>query len=179
MNWRQYNWLAGCAAVCFTLVVLFGGQLLWKKFAVAQPLDKAFVKIHGVAETSWEEGKNGEPVKIYATLQHVDNLAKTYEDLNAGAKNVLEKKPFKILIRDNRSQELEQFNYKIQYLVQEAISTGRFAAMEEGLKAKAEAEDIDIRIFVSGDNIYLQTAKDTAQMYVVVPRKAESGGDVK
>jgi len=175
MKWRQYDWRAGCLAVCFTLAVLFGGQLLWQKFIVAQPLDKAFLNINGVAETTLDnQGKNGEPVKIHVTLQNADNLAKTYDELNNQAKTVLGKKPFKIVIHDSRSAELEQFNYEIQYMVQEAIVTGHFSAMEENLAAKARENNLHLQIYVDGDNVYLQTAKETAQMYVIVPRRGES-----
>ncbi|HBS59889.1 MAG TPA: hypothetical protein DEA44_11545 [Firmicutes bacterium] len=180
MKWRQYDWLAGGLAVCFTVALLFGGQLLWQKLAVAQPLDKAFLNISGVTKTTWDnQGKSGEPVKIYVTLQNVANLAKTHDELNNQAKKVLGKKPFKIVLQDNRSAELEQFNYEVQYMVQEAIVTGRFSVMEENLAAKARARNIDLQIYVDGESVYLQTAKDTAQMYVIIPRTGgKSGGEI-
>lgn len=177
MNWRQYNWLLGCMAVVVTMVILFGGQLLWEKFAVAKPLDKAFLNINGVVDAAWEDqSKKGEPIKIYVTLQNIDNLAQTYEELSDGAKKVLGKKPFKLLIRDSRSPELEQFHYKLHYIVQEAIFTGDFSSMAEQLAVKAKEENIDMRIYVDASHVYLQTAKDAAQMYILVPRVLESQG---
>lgn len=177
MNWRQYNWLVGCVAVFVTLVILFGGQLLWEKFAVAKPLDKAFLNIDGVADAAWDDqSKNGEPIKIYITLQNIDNLARTYEELSSGAKKVLGNKPFKILIRDSRTSELEHFYYQVHYLVQEAIFTGNFSSMAEQIAAKAKEENIDMRIYVDAGNVYMQIKREAAQMYVIIPRVMESRG---
>lgn len=179
MNWRQYNWLAGCAAVCLTVAVLFSGQMVWQKFAVAKPLDKAFLEISGVTEAVWDkQSKNGEPIKIYVTLQNIENLARTYAELNDGARKVLGKKPFKIVIHDGRSAELEQFNYKVQYLVQEAIFTGNFSTMTKQIAAQAKDEHIDLQMYVDAENVYLQTKKAAAEMYVVIPRQfSKSGGE--
>lgn len=175
MNWRQYDWLAGCMAIVITVVTLFAGQALWQKFAVAKPLDKAFAGINGVVAAAWEDqSKNGEPVRIYITLENIDNLAATYEEIDNGAKRVLGKKPFNIVIRDSRSAELEYFNYKVHYMVQEAIFTGKFSSMAEHLAAKAQEENIDLRVYVDAENVYMQTKKDTAQMYTIVPRHARS-----
>lgn len=171
MNWRQYNWVAGCVAVVVTVSVLFGGQLLWQKFAVAKPLDKAFLDINGVVEATWDtQSKNGEAIKIYVTLQNIENLANTYKELNDGAKRVLGKKPFNIVIRDSRSAELEQFDYKVHYDVQEAIFTGNFTSMAEHLADKAKEANIDLVIYVDAENVFIQTTKGTAQMYTIVPR---------
>lgn len=175
MNWRQYNWLVGLLAVFITVIILFAGQVLWQKFAVAKPLDKAFLGINGVVSATWDDqSKNGEPIKIYITLQNIENLAATYEELNSGAKKILGKKPFKIVIRDSRSAELEYFNYKVHYLVQEAIFTGNFSSMAERMATTAQEENIDLWIYVDAENVYMQMKKDAAQMYTIISRQSGS-----
>ena len=52
MNNKGYNWLTSAVAVLLTLAVLTGGQMLWQKFTVVQPMDKLFQGIDGVTKSS-------------------------------------------------------------------------------------------------------------------------------
>lgn len=175
MHWRKYNLLTGCAAVVITVLVLFGGQLLWQKYAVVKPLDRVFLNVNGVAEAVWDrENNSGEPSKLRVKLQDVDNLPETYEQIYMGAKKVLGKKPFAIVILDSRTGELEQFYYEVHFMVQEAIFTGNFSSLAERSAAKAAGENIDLRVYVDAKNVYLQMKKEAAQMYVVVPRRLDN-----
>lgn len=172
MDWRKYNWALGGIAVLVAFAVLFGGQLLWQKYTVAKPLDKIFSGVNGVEGTLWEDsGKNGEPVKIYVTLKNVADLQKTYEDLVDGSEQILGRRSFKIIIKDSRTPEIEQFYYQIHYYVQEAIYTGNFATMADKIQEQARAEGVDVRVYVDISNVYVQVSQNTDSMYLVIPRQ--------
>lgn len=170
MNGKQYNWLVSVVAIVATLAVLAGGQMVWQRFAVAQPLDKLFQGVDGVAKASWEEGKKDDVVQIYITLANVNNLQKTYSAINDGAKRILGTKPFKIHIEDKRTPELEQFYYNVHYHIQEAVATGNFSIMVERVQKQAADAGVAAKIIVEAKVVYLQLAKDGGEMYVVVPR---------
>jgi hypothetical protein len=179
MKFKQYSWLVGAIAVVTTIGVLFGGQLLWQKYAVAKPLDSVFQGIKGVETATWEEsGKNGEPVKIYATLKNVENLEKTYTELMEGSQRVLGRKSYRIIIRDDRTPELEAFYYNIHYHVQEAISNGNYSLMAERIQEKAETDGVDVQVYVATAKVYIQMQKDGKGMYVIVDRQL-NGQEVK
>jgi hypothetical protein len=177
MNWTKHRWVVGCIAVVVTFAVLACGQLVWQKYAVAKPLDKVFHGINGVESAAWEDNsKSGESVKIYVTLRDVTNLQKTYEELLEGGKRILGPKDFKIVIKDARTPELEQFYYNVHYNVQEAIFNGNFTIMAERIREKAVKEGLDARIIVDINNVYLDLSQQSDHMYVVIPRKIDSQG---
>lgn len=171
MNWKQHNWVLGCIAVVITFFVLFGGQLIWQKYAVAKPLDKTLNGINGVESVTWKDGgKNGEPVIINVTLKNVQNLQKTYGELLEGSQRSLGRQNFKLIIEASRTPELEQFFYRIHIYVQEAIYTGNFTSMAEKIQEKAIAEGIDTKAYVDTANVYFQVQKNGDEWYIVIPR---------
>lgn len=170
MDLRKHNWALGLITVLAVVAILSGGQLLWQKYAVAKPLDKVFSEINGVEGTTWENSGNSEPVKVYVTLKNVDNLQKTYEGLVNGSQSILGKKTFKIIIKDSRTQELEEFYHSIHYHVYEAAYTGNFAVMAEKINEKASVVGVSVHTYVDASNIYVQASKNAADMYVVLPR---------
>lgn len=177
---KDYNWVIGCLTLILSLVILFGGQFLWNKYAVANPINKLFQNISGVESVTVgrlnEQGKNNERVKVYIKLNKVPNLQNLYGEVADGLKQVDGGKKYDIVIQDTRTPELEQFYYAIHYSVQEAIFTGNFAAMAEHINAKASSAGVDAQIYVDTKNIYLKMTQGTAEMYVVVPRDTSSQG---
>lgn len=178
---KDYNWVVGCLALVLTLTVLFGGQLLWNKYAVANPINKMLQNINGVESVTIgrlnEQGKNNEKVKVlYIKLKNVSNLQVVYGEIIDGLKHVDAGNKFDIVIQDTRTPELEQFYYNIHYYVQEAIFTGNFATMADRINAKASGAGVDAQIYVDTQNIYLKMTKGNAEMYVVVSRNGSSLG---
>lgn len=170
MDLKNYNWLVSMLAVVATLALLAGGQVVWQKYSVAQPLEKLIHGIDGVVSASWEEGKKDDAVKINIKLHNVTNLQKTYGELSDGAKKIIGARPFKINIEDSRTPELERFYYNTHYYVQEAVSTGNYALMAERLQGKAAEAGVAVQVYVDAKSVYLQMTKESGQMYVVVSR---------
>jgi|GEM_PF-431693 len=174
MSQKENNWVVGCLALVLTLAVLFGGQLLWNKYAVANPIYEVLQTINGIESVSIgrmnQQGKNMDEVKIYVTLSDVQNLQKMYGELTAGLQQVNSGKKYDIVIQDSRTPELEKFYYSIHYYLQEAIVNGNFASMTERIEAKANDAGVVAQIYVDTKNIYLTLTKETANMYVVIER---------
>ncbi|MDF2569704.1 MAG: hypothetical protein K0R55_1308 [Sporomusa sp.] len=177
---KDYNWVIGCLTLLFTLIALFGGQLLWNKYAVANPINKAFQNIDGIETVTVgrfnDQGKNSDKTKIYVKLGHVANLQSLYSEMADRATQVDGGRKYEIVIQDNRTPELEQFYYSIHYQIQEAIFTGNFATMAECIEAKANSAGVTAQIYVDTKNIYLKMTKGTDDMYVVIARDGSSQG---
>lgn len=180
MPQKNYNWVMGGLALVITLAILFGGQLLWNKYAIAKPINHMFQNVNGVEAVTLgqlnEQGKNNEKVRIYVRLNNVPDLQKTYGEITDGLKQIDSGKKYDIVIQDKRTPELEDFYYRIHYYVQEAISTGSFAAMAERIEAKANHAGVAVKTYVDTQNIYLKMTKADAEMYVVVARNADGQG---
>ena len=170
MNNKGYNWLTSAVAVLLTLAVLTGGQMLWQKFTVVQPMDKLFQGIDGVTKSSWEEGKKDDTVQIYITLAETKNFPKTYSAIHDGAKRILGSRPFRVNIADSRTDELDQFYHKIHYQLYEAMFTGNFSLMAEKIQKLADGAGITARVYVEAKSVYVQLTKGQNELYAAVTR---------
>lgn len=177
---KDYNWVVGGLVLVLSLIALFGGQLLWNKYVVADPINKKFQSITGVEAVTVgqlnEQGKNNENVKIYLKLSKVSNLQYLYNEISNGLKQVDGGKKYDIVIQDTRTLALEQFYYTIHYYIQEAIFTGNFATMAERVNAKAASDNVDAKVYVDTKNLYVTMIQGTAEMYVVISRDSSSRG---
>ncbi len=172
MQWKRQSWLIACLSLILTVSLLAGGHVLWDKFAMAKSLDKLAQGIDGVRQITWEDnGKKDGAVKINAYLENVVNLEATYRALLENSRQVLSNRKFQIVIRDDRTPELEEFYYIVHYQVQEAIATGRFSAMADRIQEESRKKNVETRVFVDGSYVYLQMKKDQAAMYVVIARQ--------
>ena len=166
---KKFKWVISLLSGVITLAVLFAGQTMWLKYAVATPMDKFLNSVDGVDSVKISERST--PLIIDVTLKDVKDLSKTYDSLLGKINETAGAKKYKLALHDSRSGELENFYGSIHYAVQEAIVTGHFNAMAEQITAKAEDQRIKSEVWVNAKNIYIQLEKNGAQMYEVVPRQ--------
>ncbi len=176
MNGKNIRWLRGCLAFGLTLAVLSLGQFLWHNYAVAQPLDKVLQDVDGVEKITWQDSRRqNEPVNIFVTLDHPANLQKTYMEISERAARVLGRQPFRVVIRDHRTPELEQLFYDVHYYFQEAITNGNFSLMADKVREKARSQGAEANIYVDGQYIYVQLTRQNDSFYTLIPRMPERG----
>ncbi|QDR81126.1 hypothetical protein [Sporomusa termitida] len=176
---KNINWVVGGLTLMLTLASLFGGQLLWNKYAVVNPINNAVQSIKGVesvAVSRLNEQGDSKNIKIYVKLAQVANLQKLYAELEEALKQVHRPQRYELVIQDSRTPELEQFYHSIHYSVQEAVFTGNFTAMAGSIAAKAGSAGVEAQTYVDTKNIYLQMTKGTNEMYVVVTRDSNRAG---
>lgn len=179
MTRKDLNWVIGGLTLMLTLASLFGGQWLWNKYAVVNPIGNAVKNIAGIDAVNvirLNEQVGSENIKIYVKLSQVANLQKLYDELEEALQQVHKPQRYEIVIEDSRTPELEQFYHSIHYSVQEAIFTGNFAAMAGSIEAKAGSAGIESQTYVDTKNVYLQMATGTNEMYVVIARDSNRPG---
>jgi len=175
MKWRRDQWVQYFIVLVVTIGVLFCGQLIWHKYAVAKPLDKELLQIKGVESVQWEDNrKDGDGVVITVALGPVVDLENTYGEIGDTVKRIMGHRAVKIVLREHRTPELENVYYKIHYQVQEAISTGKFVAMADNIQAQAKASQVDAKVYVDARYVYIELDKGVGRLYSVVPRQADN-----
>lgn len=180
---KEHNWIVGGLTLVLTLAVLFGGQFLWNKYAVANPINRMSQNIEGVEAVTvgqlHDRGKSNEKIKIYVKLKNVPNIQALYGKIGESLDQVSGSKKYEIVIQDSRTPELEQFYYAVHYHIQEAIFTGNFADMAEHIQTQASRAGIAVQVYVDVDNVYLKISKDAAEMYAVIARNTSNVQGVK
>lgn len=174
MNSNKNRLTVVLAAIILTLVILGGGQFLWQLYAVDKPLAKVLNSIDGI-DSFYVDSNNkiSDTAKLHVSLRNVQNLQKTYQAVRESAAGILGDNQLIIIIKDNRTPELEQVYYSVHLYVQEGIATGNFASMAEQIKQKAAVTNVEAQVYVDSSNVYLGLKKADAGMYVVVPRHTD------
>lgn len=171
MNNNKNRLTVVLAAIILTLAVLGGGQFLWQRYAVDKPLANALNNIDGIASFKVDSNnKISGAAKLYISLGDVKNLQKTYQAVYEGAAAVLGDSKFSVVIKDNRTPELEQVYYNVHLFVQEGIATGKFAPMAEQIVQRAAVNGVEAQVYVDSVNVYLGLKKADAGLYEIIPR---------
>ncbi|MBP2653067.1 MAG: hypothetical protein H6Q73_636 [Firmicutes bacterium] len=175
MTWNHNNWTVYAATLFITIAVLVAGQLVWNNYGIAKPLNKSMQDIPGVEGATWNEaGKNSDGITITVTLGQVADLQKTYNQIMSTSKKILGRRSFSVILDDHRTPELESLYYDIHYYVQEAITTGNFAAMADSIKAHARTAQVEARVYVDAKYVYVELTKGQTALYSVIPRQSSS-----
>lgn len=167
-------------AFIITLLMLLAGQILWQNYAVNMPLEKSLQSIDGVKNIVWNKNsKMVEPVQIEVALGNVENIQKTYKEISRRTGEVLGRKPYSIIIKDNRTPELENLYNDINNYVQKAISDGDFPLLAQKTEAIAKQVGVNAEVFVDEQYVYVQLSKENSSLYMLVLRHSNGIGGNK
>lgn len=167
------------AAIIVTLAVLLTIQYVYQKYDVEQPLFKLYSQTKLVEKEPVLEQK-GNMVKVILDVKKTDNLRQAYLDLNSYTEQVMGTTEFSIVLKDNRTKELEKAYYQSQFIIYEALSKGEFSTMARVIQQNASHVGAEALIFIDNENVYVEFIKGDNYLYEIVPRKGEarnSGAD--
>jgi hypothetical protein len=156
-----------------SLGLLMGGSIVYNKYTSDQPLFKALNGIQEVKNIQLlKNDKKG--MTVLAELNEVEDLSSAYRKIAEAVAPVAGSKPYRILLTDNRSTELESVYYRIHYTLQEGIATGNFSVMANDLESRlAEMGFHHYRVYVAQDYVFLQIHQDGKYLYDILPRSAD------
>lgn len=152
------------------LFFLFGAQRAYQFSRVDQPLAQFFRSRGEVAAFAVRPGE-GE-LRVEVTLRPVANLRESYLPLEEGVRDILGGRPFRLVVRDRRDQALVAQFYRLHYLLQEAVATGRFTVLEGALAEARRAGLDEARVFVDERFLYVQLRRGDRYLYELIPRRA-------
>lgn len=177
MKIKYIQVLKGCIALIITVASLFIIQAVWRNYVVDLPLDKTLKSIDGVVSVTLDDKhKINDSKTVYITLNNTANLQKTYEEISEKIEQTQKNKKYSFEIKDNRSPELEQAYYEMNFYIQKAIVDGDFPLLEAKVREKADLAKVDAKVYVDEQNIYLQLAKNDHFLYSVVTRQSDKIG---
>lgn len=164
------------------LAMLFGLQQVYNYSRVDQPLARFYSAREEV--TRFRVDELGDRVVVRLTLGPVANLRETYKRLEEGTRGVLDNRPFVLEVQDNRDDRLVEDYYRLHFILQEGLATGRFTEMSAAFAEAARGLGIDeARVFVDSERLYVQLRRGGRYLYELVPRPrpvlqpaAETGG---
>lgn len=154
---------------CLVLIVLILGQRLYEKYFTEKSLEKILMQTDYVDNVSVK--REGNQIKIDVVLYNVDNIKKTYISLHEIIAKHLKNDFFSVEIQNKPSKSIEHLYYNdIQYVIHEAIQTGKFIDMKTILDKFDDEYDIDIKVFLDSKNLYLQMQNDKCALYKIIER---------
>lgn len=174
MFWKGIKYTAVAAFAVLIFGLLLGGGFLYGKVTSDQPLLKSFQNIPEVTDVQIVKNTKKE-MDILVVLSEVDDLAATYRSLAQAVQPVAGTKECRLLLTDNRSEELLSAYYDIHYLIQESIATGSFTEMSEKVRKQINNYQITRhRVFIANDYVFVQLHRDGKYLYEVIPRQDDA-----
>lgn len=169
MNLQGIKWPLVALMTIVTFGFLLGGFQLFKEQSIDRPLVKLFAEVAAVQDVKMEEGHEATTIRV--KLGPVDDLRKTYQDLQRRAGQIDGLGPHRIQVEDVRTPELQQAFDRLHFAIQEANATGAFTKMARDIDEMAPSLGLDKhRIFVDEQRIYVALYRGGAYLYEVVPR---------
>ena len=171
MDAKAIKFIKGSLFFIITLAILFSIQHLWFNYSIKEPLTKELNNIPEVEKAVLEKKyKLGEPINISVTLAEVTNFHKTYTEINEKILRFLGKKPYELLILDNRTDELRELYYDIHYYIEKALIDGNFPMLVDKASEIAKEKNAEAKIYVDKQNMYLHLCKNDNSLYMLISR---------
>lgn len=112
-------------------------------------------------------------VQVEVRLGPVKNLHEAYTALDKGTARALKGRPYRLEIKDRRDGRLVEDYYRLHFILQEGLATGRFGQMADAVSRQVKAAGLkDGRVFVDADHLYLQLFRGDRYLYEVMARPA-------
>lgn len=156
-------------ACVVTLAVVLPGQRILHQRRVEEPLLEQIRQIPGVTDARLKV--NGDRQSLVLELDADADLRNSYVAARGLAQKRLGEALQGVEIRDNRDQSLIDSFYLMHFYVQQGIATGLFTTMADGIDAIADQTGLAYhRVFVDGDNVYLQLCRGDRHLYEIIAR---------
>ncbi|NPV92271.1 MAG: hypothetical protein HPY50_16020 [Firmicutes bacterium] len=172
MSFRELRWAPVLVILTLTVGLLMGANSFYHRAYIDTPM-KRIMDAHPEVK-SWSLDKEGKQNTLTVKLGTVDNLLETCTIIQKEVEPYLGKDGWQMRVTDERSDDLEQVFYSMQYVVYEALTQGNFTFLADTLKREAARAGLDSSaIYVNSYNLYIQMKKDGVSLYEVLPRKVD------
>lgn len=156
-------------AALLALLLLFAGEWFYTTYTVDKSLLKDLSQKDYVENIQMTRDR-GEVI-VSMQLKNVDNIKETYNELYKELNKTLRNQPFSIHITntpDNVIREL--YNNKIQFIIYEAIQTGKYKQMVLDLNELEVENNLDIKTFLDTQHIYLHINHNGYDYYEIIQK---------
>lgn len=169
MKSLEIKWLTGLLAFVLALGLLLGGNQAYQRYYIDEPLQEALERRSEVEEACIEIEQG--IVYVTVKLAKVDNIQQEYYQLDKLLVDKLGKRPFELLIAEESSVELEEAYNNLQPAMYEAMAENRYLWLKEYLGEYCREGDLDCRLYIDEQRVYLQLCSKKDSLYKVIERQ--------
>ncbi|WP_127494074.1 hypothetical protein [Paenibacillus glycanilyticus] len=154
-----------------TALLLFGGWMLYKQFAVVSPFQKSIGQIEGIASAN-APTIDQDRVSVQVTLKPDANLKDVYESISKEGKEAIGSRELSLDITNQApSDQLEKVWSSVLFNVAEAMEKKNYSEIPIALqKATANHAGITFETALDDNNVYITLKDGNSTKYVVLPR---------
>lgn len=157
------------AATGLTIALLLAGQYTWHKTQIEKPLALGFKQIGAVKD--WEIQYDPAKTRVRVSLKGKADLQESYLALTGVLDQTLGAGEYDLEIKNTPSRKLAGFYQKIQPVLYEGLSTGRYTWLVREIDAEAKKEGLEARVQLDHRLLYLQLADRDQAVYKLIPRE--------
>lgn len=171
------RWPVVLLAFVFTIASIFVVSYWRQQRLIEEPLKESLLQIEDVEDVGIIKSENG--TDFFITLKEVENLSKTYRDIEEILDSTYKDSSYKITLLDQRNLYLESIYEKIHFALMEGERVGNYSHMsrEIFMLLEQESELKDYQLAVDQKRIYLQLVSENSFLYEIVPLQFVSGGN--
>lgn len=156
-------------ALGITVVLLTFGRTFYQEDFIEKPLVKVLQNNKDIKQVQVLTAKKN--MKIVVELDWTQQLPQIYTVLEEQVEEALGDKPYDLILKDRRSEELVRIFNEINIYLQEAMSRGNFAEMDGAIKTYLhEQSDVKYQMNVDTKYVYVSLKKGEFFLYEILPR---------
>jgi hypothetical protein len=142
---------------------------------IEEPLKESLLQIEDVEDV--DISKIGNETVFLVTLKEVENLYKTYQNLEEILDSTYKDGSYIISLVDQRNPYLESIYEKIHFALMEGERVGNYSHMSKEISMflEQESELENYNMWVDQKRIYLQLSSENSFLYMIVPLQYVSG----
>lgn len=164
MHYKDLDMKLIVIVVICALVLMFMAKFAFEHYKIEKPLEDMLGADEKINTYKIEE-KEGQKI-IYIELKNIENLKTYHEDLIDRIDNIVKDEYTVKLINPRNS--MQNYYYKMQFALYEAIETGNYTEMMDEIEKIADYYELDdCKVFISSQHIYLQFSKGDKSFYKV------------
>jgi hypothetical protein len=158
-----------------TFAVLVGAGFIYRQQHLVRPLERDLAAAAPVASLKVSYDQRTPVVDV--VLGPVDDLAQSYQAVDAVVRRTYGAGQYRLLIGDDRTAALTAFGDRAELYLWQAAQQGNYVVMADAVAREAAAAGLTSpKLSVSADNVFLQVADGANHhLYLVIPR--QTGGE--
>jgi len=168
LNWREWfdglKWPLVLFWACCLLLLLWGGERLYRTHIVIRPAVAKLKQLEGVRAVEFKEKD------LYVELEAPNNFKATAEALSTIAADFLGPDS-SLFIIDQRNEALEQLFDELSLSLAQAASRGEYETMRPHWTKIAAGAGAEMDVAVSPTAIYISLKKGGDYLYQIIPRE--------
>jgi len=164
------KWQIVIIAFIFTFAAICAFNFWRQHRLVKEPLKEALLNIDAVKEVNIKS-ENQQHMEILITLDKVDDLSKTYQEIEKIVALRFPENSVKIFLIDKRNAYLETVLEKLHFALMEGERLGNYTEMSDKIYLLLEQENEleRYRLRVDQKYIYLQLESKSYYLYEIIP----------